>query len=386
MIEHKKHLSRSAGRLSRSATGLLLWLGAPAAWAEYGLNLPEGVTSISRNVYDLHMTIFYICCVIAALVFGVMFWSIFRHRKSRGAVPARFHHNTAVEIIWTAVPILILVLMAVPATKSLILIESAADADLTIKVTGYQWRWHYEYLEEDFGFFSTLAADSNEARQLRSGVDPATIDNYLLEVDNPVVVPVGQKIRFLTTAADVIHAWWVPALGWKRDSVPGFINESWAVIDEEGTYRGQCAELCGRDHAFMPIVLKAVSEDEYYEWAGEMMVAAVDADAGADREWTRDELMERGEQVYDTFCTACHQADGQGIPGAFKPLVGSPITTGPADAHIATVMNGVPGTAMAPFGSQLGDVDIAAVVTYERNAWGNDSGEAVQPTTISSLR
>ncbi len=364
----------------------LLLLAIQPAWAEYGLNLPEGVTPISRNVYDLHMTIFYICCVIAALVFGVMFWSIFHHRKSRGAKAAQFHHNTTVEIIWTAIPMLILILMAIPATKSLILIESTGDSDITIKITGHQWRWQYEYIEEDFSFFSSLAPESNEARQLRSGVDPATIDNYLLEADNPVVVPVGYKIRFMTTAADVIHAWWVPALGWKRDSIPGFINESWAIIEEEGTYRGQCAELCGRDHAFMPIVLKAVSEDEYYDWAGNMMVAAMDAEAGADREWGMDELLERGEQVYSTFCVACHQVNGMGIPGAFKPLVGSPVTTGPVEAHIDTVMNGVPGTAMAPFGMQLNDVDVAAVITYERNSWGNEVGDAVQPSTIAAKR
>lgn len=361
-------------------------LAAQPAWAEYALNMTEGVTPLSRNIYDLHMLIFYVCCAIAVVVFGVMFWSIFHHRKSRGVKAAQFHHNTSVEIIWTAVPMLILVLMAIPATKSLVLIESTGDADLTVKVTGYQWRWHYEYVEEDFGFFSSLAPDSNEARQLKSGIDPAGIENYLLEVDNPVVVPVGQKIRFMTTAADVIHSWWVPDLGWKRDSIPGFINESWAVIEEEGTYRGQCAELCGRDHAFMPIVLKAVSEDEYYDWVGEMMMAAMDAEAGSDREWAMDELMVRGEEVYGTFCAACHQVNGQGIPGAFKPLVGSPVTTGPVDAHIGTVMNGVAGTAMAPFGAQLSDVDIAAVVTYERNAWGNDTGDIVQPSEITALR
>jgi len=372
--------------LWRGTLSLPLLFGTTAAQAEYGLNLPRGVTPLSHNIYDLHMTIFYICCAIAAVVFGVMFWSIFHHRKSRGAQAASFHHNTTVEIIWTAVPLLILVLMAIPATKSLIMIESTGDSDLTIKITGHQWRWHYEYMEEEFGFFSSLHPDSNAVRQLRSGIDPHEVDNYLLEVDNPVVVPVGQKIRFMTTAADVIHSWWVPALGWKRDSIPGFINESWAIIEEEGTYRGQCAELCGRDHAFMPIVLKAVSEDEYYDWVGEMMVAAMDAEAGADREWTLDELTARGQEVYSTFCVACHQVDGQGIPGAFKPLVGSPITTGPVENHITTVMNGVAGTAMAPFGGQLSDVDIAAVITYERNAWGNDSGELVQPATITALR
>ncbi len=368
------------------ALSAVLLLAPPLAWAEYALNLTEGVTPLSRNIYDLHMTIFYICCVIAVIVFGVMFWSIFHHRKSRGAQPAKFHHNTTIEIIWTAIPIVILVVMAIPATKSLVLIESTGDSDLTIKITGHQWRWQYEYIEEEIEFFSSLDANSNEARQLKSGIDPSEIDNYLLEVDNPVVVPVGQKIRFMTTAADVIHSWWVPDLGWKRDSIPGFINESWAIIEEEGTYRGQCAELCGRDHAFMPIVLKAVSEDEYYDWVGEMMMVAMEAEAGADREWSMAELMERGEQVYGTFCVACHQVNGMGIPGAFKPLVGSPIATGPVEGHIEVLMNGVPGTAMASFGMQLNDVDIAAVITYERNAWGNDMGDLVQPSTIAAMR
>ena len=376
----------SAGYMKTLWGAAIFLLTLRPAWAEYALNMPEGVTPLSRNIYELHMLIFYICCVIAVVVFGIMFWSIFRHRKSRGVTAAQFHHNTTVEIIWTAIPMLILIVMAIPATKSLILIESTGDSDLTIKVTGYQWRWHYQYIEEDFGFFSSLAADSNEARQLKSGIDPEGVENYLLEVDNPVVVPVNTKIRFMTTAADVIHAWWVPALGWKRDSIPGFINESWAIIEEEGTYRGQCAELCGRDHAFMPIVLKAVSEDEYYEWAGNMMVAAMDADVGADREWNMDELMARGEEVYSTFCVACHQVNGMGIPGAFKPLVGSPVTTGPIEGHIDTVMNGVAGTAMAPFGMQLNDVDIAAVITYERNAWGNDMGDMVQPSAIAGKR
>jgi len=379
-----------SGRTIRS-----LWSGAAAflalcwcqaAQAEYGLNMPRGVTPLSREIYDLHMLIFYICCVIAAIVFGVMIWSIIYHRKSKGAVAAKFHHSTKAEIVWTIIPILILIVMAIPATHTLVKIENAGDADMTIKVTGYQWKWRYDYVEEEFGFFSTLTTEHNEARKLKSGKDPYAIDNYLLDVDNPLVVPVGKKIRFLTTAADVIHAWWVPALGWKRDSIPGFINESWAIIDEPGTYRGQCAELCGRDHGFMPIVLKAVSEDEYYDWVGEMMVAQTDASAGADREWTQDELMEQGGKVYGTFCVACHQANGQGIPGAFPSLVGGAVATGPVAGHIDIVMNGKAGTAMAPFGAQMSDVDIAAVITYERNSFGNSTGDVVQPATISAAR
>ncbi|MEX2525567.1 MAG: cytochrome c oxidase subunit II [Gammaproteobacteria bacterium] len=348
--------------------------------------MTRGVTPISREVYDLHMLILWICVVIGIIVFGVMFWSIFHHRKSRGAVAKQFHHNTTAEIVWTVIPIIILVVMAVPATKTLQKMEDTSAADLTIKVTGYQWRWNYDYVEEGFSFFSTLSSDSNEIRQLKSGLDPKGADNYLLDVDNPMVVPVGMKIRILTTAADVIHSWWVPDLGWKRDAIPGFINESWTVIEEEGIYRGQCAELCGKDHAFMPVVLKAVSEDEYYDWVGEQLAMQDEAAAGADREWGMDELMTKGEEVYGSVCVACHQANGQGVPGAFPALAGGAITTGPVEGHIEAVVNGVSGTAMAAFGPQLNDVDLAAVITYERNAWGNDTGDIVQPADIKALR
>lgn len=372
-----------------------IWLGtistlsvlfAGVANADYALNMTKGVTPLSREIYDLHMLILWICVIIGAGVFTVMFVSILKHRKSKGAVAAKFHHNTTAEIIWTIIPILILVGMAVPATKTLVKMEQAGDADMTIKVTGYQWKWHYDYVDEGFGFFSVLAKDSNEIRQVKSGMDPKTVENYLLDVDNPIVVPVNKKIRFLTTASDVIHSWWVPNLGWKRDSIPGFINESWAVIEEKGVYRGQCAELCGKDHGFMPIVVKAVSEDEYYDWVGEMLVMAGTEAEGADREWAMDELMQKGEQVYGTFCVACHQTNGQGIPGAFPALAGSVIATGPVADHINIVLNGKAGTAMAPFGAQLNDVDLAAVITYERNAWGNDMGDLVQPADIKAAK
>jgi cytochrome c oxidase subunit 2 len=378
---------RKTRGLWTSLSALLLLFHAEAVFAGYTqLNMTRGVTPISAEIYDLHMLIFYICCVIAVIVFGVMFWSFYFHRKSRGAVPAKFHHNTAVELVWTIIPVLILVGMAVPATRTLVKVEQTGDADMTIKVTGYQWRWRYDYVDEGFGFFSTLAADSEAARKLRSGADPRAIDHYLLDVDNPVVVPINTKIRFLTTAADVIHAWWVPALGFKRDSIPGFINESWAIIEEPGIYRGQCAELCGRDHGFMPIVVKAVTESEYYDWVGDMMVAQMDAAAGADREWSMDELMERGAQVYGTFCTACHQANGQGLPPAFPAIAGSAIATGPREGHMDIVIHGKPGTAMAAFGKQLNEVDLAAVITYQRNAFGNDTGDTVQPAEVPAAK
>lgn len=259
----------------------LLFFAGPAA-ADWALNMPRGVTPISRDVYDLHMLIFWICVWIGVAVFGVMFWSIIHHRKSKGVVAAQFHHSTKAEIIWTIIPALILIGMAIPATRTLIAMESTGDSDLTIKVTGYQWKWHYDYVDEGISFFSTLAKSSNEARQRGSGIDPTSVENYLLEVDRPLVVPVNKKIRFLTTANDVIHAWWVPALGWKRDAIPGFINESWAIIEKPGVYRGQCAELCGRDHAFMPIVLIAKEEDEYQQWVEEMKLAQAGAAAKAE--------------------------------------------------------------------------------------------------------
>ena len=257
-------------------------LGLPlTAMADWGLNLTRGVTPYSNTVYNLHMLILTLCIVIGVVVFGVMFYSIFAFRKSVGAKAAQWHESTKVEILWTLVPFLILIGMAVPATHALIMMEDVSGADISIKVTGYQWKWHYQYLDSGINFFSTLASDSNMARQLNSGVDPKTVPNYLLEVDHHLVVPINKKIRFLTTAGDVIHSWWVPALGWKRDAIPGYINESWANIQTPGTYRGQCTELCGKDHGFMPIVVEALSEEDYAAWAAKMKAATQHADAGA---------------------------------------------------------------------------------------------------------
>lgn len=250
-------------------------LAAHADWTL--LNLPRGVTPFSRAVYDLHMLILWICVIIGVVVFGAILYSVLKFRKSQGAVAAKWHESTAVEVAWTVIPFVILIAMAVPATKALILMEDVADSDVTIKVTGYQWKWHYDYVNEGFGFFSTIDQASNVARQRNSGIDPASVENYLLAVDNEVVVPVGKKVRFLTTAADVIHSWWVPDLGWKRDAIPGFINESWARVDEPGIYRGQCAELCGKDHGYMPVVLRAVSDEEYQAWVAQMQAAQAPA-------------------------------------------------------------------------------------------------------------
>ncbi|PWG61948.1 cytochrome c oxidase subunit II [Sediminicurvatus halobius] len=285
----KRNWRRGFG--ARAAAALVLLVAAMPAWADFGLlNMTEGVTESSRQIYDLHMRIFWITVVIGLVVFGAMFYSMFRHRKSRGVKPAQFHHSTAVEIVWTVIPLIILVSMAVPATRVLIDLEDTSDAEMTVKVTGYQWFWGYEYMGEDVQFFSRLDEASNRARQLGSGIDPSSVDNYLQNVDRRLVLPVDTKIRFLITAEDVIHSWWVPDLGWKKDAIPGFVNQTWTVIDEPGVYRGRCAELCGRDHGFMPVVVEAVAQDEYEQWlAGQRgddgeaaRTAAVDGDdAGA---------------------------------------------------------------------------------------------------------
>lgn len=360
----------------------LSWI--PDAAADYKLNMTPGVTETSRMVYGLHMRALWMVTIIGVLVFAVMIYSLATHRKSKGAVPAKFHHSTRLEIIWTIIPIIILVAFAFPATTALIKMEETGNSDLTIKITGYQWKWRYDYLDEHFGFFSNLTQDSSKASQVRSGIDVSTVDHYLLNVDNPMVIPVNKKIRLITTSNDVIHSWWVPDLGWKRDAIPGFINDNWTEISKPGIYRGQCAELCGQGHGFMPIVVKAVTEDEYTAWVKEMKAAQAEAAAGADREWTMEELMERGRQVYTTACVACHQPNGQGLPPAFPTLKGSPVTTGPLDEHVNVVVHGRPGTAMQAFGKQLNAVDIAAVVTYERNSFGNKAGDLVQPSEIKA--
>ncbi len=385
---------------------VLRWLGVVSAalagqnaFAALGdVNMTVGVTPISQEVYGLHMLIFWICCVIGALVFAVMFYSIFKHRKSKGAKAADFHESTMVEIVWTAVPLIILVAMAIPAARTLIAMEDTSNADVTVKVTGYQWKWHYEYLDSGVSFFSSLDAEHAAARQVGSGVDVSQFEHYLKEVDNPLVLPVGKKVRFLHTASDVIHSWWVPDLAVKKDAIPGFINENWALIEQEGVYRGKCAELCGRDHGFMPIVVNAVSEEEFDAWiaerapvetmadAGAQTVAATTEDDDADREWALEELMARGEPVYAAACAACHQANGQGVPGAFPAIAGSAVVTGPVDAHIKTVYVGVAGSAMGSFANQLNDVDMAAVLTYQRNAFGNTVGDTIQPAAIKALR
>lgn len=385
--------------VTRWALFLLVLFALPVggAWADWGaLNMTRGVTEISNEVYTLHMRIFYICCAIGAVVFGVMIVSMYLHRKSRGAKPADFHESTTVEIVWTVVPLVILIAMAIPAARVLIKMEDFSDSEMSIKVTGYQWRWQYEYMDSGVSFYSQLAPEHNKARQMGSDIDLAQAfpgkdfygedEVYLREVDNELVVPVGKKIRFLHTAADVIHSWWVQDLAIKKDAIPGFINENWARIEEPGIYRGKCAELCGRDHGFMPIVVRAVPQEEFDAWIADKQTEMASAEQATERQWAHQELVATGKGVYEANCMSCHQAQGQGIPGMFPAIAGSDVVTGSIDAHVDTVMNGVSGTMMSPFSSVLSDADIAAVITYQRNAFGNSTGDTLQPAHIQSLR
>ena len=374
-------------KLSRPAVAVLAGvaslLAAGVASAAYELNMTESVTPLGRELYGLHMLVFWICVGIGILVFGAMGWSIIHHRRSKGAEAANFHESTTIEVLWTVVPLLILIAIAIPATATLIDLEDAkTDADITLQVTGIQWKWKYTYIDEDVSFVSSLAQSSRDVVK-----DPTGNENYLLEVDQPIVLPINKKIRFLFHSNDVIHAWWVPELAVKQDAIPGFINDSWAIIEEPGTYRGQCAELCGKDHGFMPIVVEAVTQPEYEQWLAAKRAEAEAAAASADQEWSMQDLLARGETVYQANCAACHGPTGAGIPGAFPAMTGSPIATNPDPAeHIDILLNGRAGTAMAAYREQLNDVDIAAVITYERNALGNSVGDTVQPSAIKNAR
>jgi len=362
-----------------------LLLAAPG-YTGNEINMTRGVTPQSVVHYQLHMTILWICVVIGVIVFSAMFVSIVLHRKSRGHEPAKFTHSTKAEIAWTVVPVLILVIMAVPATRALINMEVAPETEMTVKITGFQWRWKYEYVEDEIQLISSLHPDSNAARRLQSGTDPATVENYLLEVDRPLVLPAETKIKFIITSDDVIHSWWVPALGWKRDAIPGFINEAWTEILEPGVYRGQCAELCGKDHGFMPIVLNVLPKADYQRWVQDQQREMAHQEADVKRLWSREELMTLGENVYATQCATCHQADGQGLAPGFPALAGSSVATGPLQDHIEVVLHGREGTAMQAWGEMLTDADIAAALTYTRNAFGNDTGDVVQPQAIARIK
>ena len=345
------------------------------------LNMPQGVTEVSQAAYDIHMIMMWICTVIGIAVFGFMFYVMYAHRKSRGAVAANFHENHVVELIWTIVPALILIVMAIPATSALLKVYDTENADIDIKVTGYQWKWQYEYIGEGVKYMSELRTSQDEIY----GRAPKG-EHYLREVTEPLVIPVGKKVRFLITGNDVIHSWWVPDFGVKRDAVPGLFTAAWAKTDKPGVYVGECTELCGLGHAFMPVVVEVKEEAEYNAWlAGKKEEAAVYAST-IGKEWTFDELMVRGEEVYSRSCAACHQADGNGIPGVFPALKDSPIALGAKEGHIGVLIDGVAGTSMQSFADQLSEVDIAAVVHYERNAWGNDVGDVTQPIDVLNYK
>lgn len=361
-----------------------LLLAATANATDMPLNMTKGVTEISQQVYSLHMTIFWICCAIGAVVFGIMFWSILRHRKARGVQPAQFHESTKVEILWTAIPVIILIVMAIPATKTLIAMEDTTEADVTVLVTGSQWKWHYKYLNTDVEFYSLLATPKDQINNKF-----AKGENYLLEVDRPLVIPTGKKVRFLMTSDDVIHSWWVPAFAVKKDANPGFINEAWTRVEEPGIYRGQCAELCGKDHAFMPVVVIAKSPADYEQWlngeAERIAKAKAEEQELLAMNMSMDELMSVGERTYIAYCAACHQPNGEGLAGIFPALKGSAMALNDIPGHIDIVLNGKAGTAMQAYAKQLSLKEIAAVITYERNAWGNNTGELVQAADVHAV-
>ena len=367
-----------------AATALLPFV----ANAQNQVNMSTGVseagaviTDLGVEIYDLHMLIFWICVVIGIGVFGVMLYSIYAHRKSKGVEPSQFHEHTGVEIAWTVVPFFILIGMAVPATSTLLEVYDNDDAEMSILVTGYQWKWKYEYLDADgdnVAFFSNLATSQEQIYNTDTKGE-----NYLLEVDEPLVIPVDTKVRFLITANDVIHSWWVPEIAVKRDAIPGFINEAWTRVLAEGVYRGQCTELCGSYHGFMPVEVHVIGQGEFDDWMAAKKGAAADA-ALAATELSVDELMARGKDVYNASCLACHGANGDG--GLGNAIAGSGIAMGGLDSHLNVIVNGVAGTAMQAFGAQLSDVDVAAVTTYQRNAFGNNTGDVVQASDVVSYK
>jgi len=360
-------------------------LAPGAAFAAKELNLQPPVTPIASQIFDLHLLITGVCAVIFVVVFSVMFYSIFAHRKSKGHNAAQFHENTTVEVIWTVIPFLILLAMAFPATKTILAMKDTSAPDITVKVTGFQWKWQYDYLDHGFSFVSNLATPQSQIRNQ----DPKG-EHYLLDVDEAMVVPTGKKVRVLITAGDVIHSWWVPAFGVKQDAIPGFVRDTWFKADTPGIYRGQCAELCGKEHGFMPVVVEVKTPEAYAQWVDERKKKAAASAEDPNKTWDVKDLVARGEKVYTANCVACHQANGKGVPPAFPRLDGSKIATGPVEAHLDTVLNGVvkngQPTAMVAWKSTLSNTDIAAVVTYERNAWGNHTGDAVQPSQVAAAK
>ena len=366
--------------LNKKIFFIILFITAPLINADwFALNMTRGITDISNEVFELHMLIFWICVAIGVLVFGVMFYSMYAHTRKKNPVPATFDDNHKLEIAWTIIPFLILIAMAIPASKTLIKMYDDTAGDINIQVTGYQWKWQYRYLEDDVSFFSNLATDWDEINNL-----VPKGEFYLQEVDEMVVIPTGKKVRFLITANDVIHSWWMPAFAIKQDAIPGFVNTAWTKVDVPGIYRGKCTELCGKNHGFMPIVVKVVEQEEYDEWVRIKKEEAQKLAELTTKEWTTEELVSRGQSVYEVNCVACHQTNGQGIAGIFPALVGSDIVLNNKEKNIEILMEGVQGAAMNSF-SYLSEVEIASVITYTRQSWGNGEkgdGEVVVPKDI----
>ena len=388
----------------RAPLGLVSMLAAStAAFADYMVDILPPASPMAANAYDLHWGILWVCVAIFFIVFGVMFWSIFKHRRSKGAKAAQFHENTTIEIIWTLVPLVVLVVMAIPATTTMINMKDASNPDMSIKVTAYQWKWEYDYLQDGVRFFSSLSTPRDQIEEY-AGPGKKKNENYLLEVDREVVVPINKKVRLLITSNDVIHGWYVPQLGVNQYGIPGFVKDAWFTATKEGVYRGQCSQICGKEHAYMPIVVRAVSQDAYAQWvqkakaemppppapvaqapaAGAATAAAAAPAEDPNKKWTPDELKAVGEKVYAANCVACHQATGKGMPPAFPPLEGSKVANGPKAPHIAIVLNGKPGTAMASF-ARLSDSELAGVITHTRTAWGN-KGDVVMPADVRAAR
>ncbi|MDZ7825467.1 MAG: cytochrome c oxidase subunit II [Gammaproteobacteria bacterium] len=365
--------------LPRALLALLAGMAMPAFGLEY--NMPVGVTEVSRQVHSLHMVIFWICVAIGVIVFGAMLVSMILHRKSRGHESATFHESTKLEIAWTIVPLIILIAMAVPSTAVLVKMYDSGGEDMVVEVRGYQWKWEYTYLdenlEEQVSFFSNL---STPRAQIENRADKGEF--YLKEVDNPLVIPTDRKVRFLLTSNDVIHSWWVPDFGLKRDAIPGFINDIWAIVEEPGVYRGKCTELCGKDHGFMPVVVRALPPEEFDAWYAQQVGQEVAEAEAVQEEWTAEELFAKGEEVYNVHCVACHQADGSGMPPVFPAIAGSQVATGDVEAHMDIVYNGKPGTAMQAFGQQLDAAELASVMHYQRHAFGNDTDDVVTPQDV----
>lgn len=404
MARHRIFTLLSSGTSFRRPGNLLLALLSllALAWpipsrAAYSFNFPEPVTPIARETLNIHNEFMLVITVLFVVVFAIMIYSMAKHRKSIGHTPSKFTGPSgALQWFWALIPFAILLfidfmLMGIPAVQAIINMEDTQTrADMVLKVTGMQWKWQYEYPEAGVKFISTLATPRE---QIANNADKG--EHYLLEVDHPVVLPVGKKVRILLTSTDVIHTWWVPQFGVKRDAVPGFLRETWVKIEKPGIYRGQCAELCGKDHGFMPVVVHAVPEAEYLAWLDSQKAAAKAASGSADRAWSRDELIAEGQKVYEKQCVACHQATGQGLPPAFPALAGSKVVNSPLlgadgkpakDSHVDRVMNGKAGTAMQAFRTSLSDVELAAVITYERNSFGNQMGDMIQPAQIKALR